>query len=474
MAIKTLSVIIPAFNEEKNLEDSVKSVLGIAPKYTSSLEILIVNDGSKDKTAQIAENLSKKDKRIKVLHNKKNMGMGYSYWKGVENAKYKYTILVWGDYAHTDQSLKKILSYIGKCDVVIPNYTNMNTRTWKRRTLSKLFTNIINLITGLSIKYYNGSTLYSSHFFKKFPRKSAGFGYQAEVLAYVLKLGAKYIQVDVKRRNLPDGTTAAFRLKNILSVLSSLAWIFYQYRIAGKKDKFSERRLYGYVKDPKFSRFDDKYEQRVFYFKYIYKYAFHFREGIYKIYEKNFPPDPKEKILDLGVSDNGTDFFHELFPFTGNITAAGLPKTNSLLKRNYPEIKYICVPKTFPYFFKDNQFDIVHTSAVIEHVGDSERQITFMKEAIRIGKKGMISTPNRWYPVELHTYLPFLHWLPAKIYRFLYKILRLGVYADENNLNILEKKDLVNMARQLNFKKYWVEEKKTLGLVSNYLFFWKK
>lgn len=474
MSTKTLSVIVPAYNEEENLSASVKSILRIAPKYIKKLEIIIINDGSLDKTGRIAQNLAKSDQRIKVFHNKKNCGMGYTYWRGVENARYDNTMLVWGDYAHTDESLRKILNFLGKYDVVIPNYTNMNTRTWQRRMVSKTFTFLVNLITGHSIKYYNGSTLYATSYLKRFPRKSTGFGYQAEVLAFVLKNGASFLQVDVKRRNLPDGTTVAFRIKNILSVLVSLWWIFYQYRIIGKEDKYSQRRSYNYVKNPNFTRFDDKYEQRAFYFKYIYKYAFRIRSGIYEIYAKNFPPKNDEKILDLGVSDNGTDFFHDLYPYKKNITAAGLPKNNSLLKENFPEIRYICVSEKFPYPFKNNQFDILHASAIIEHVGNRERQKNFIKEGIRIGKKGVITTPNRWYPIELHTYVPLVHWLPARLYRLIYRILGLKVYADEKNLNMLEKKDLVNFAKQLSIKKYWIEEKRTLGFISNYLFFWIK
>ncbi|OGE17817.1 hypothetical protein A2858_03680 [Candidatus Daviesbacteria bacterium RIFCSPHIGHO2_01_FULL_36_37] len=226
----SLSVIIPAYNEEENLEDSIKSVLRIVPEFCNDFEIVIINDGSKDETGKIANRLAK-NKKIKVIHNSKNKGMGYSYWRGVSIAKYNYIMIVWGDYAHTDSSLKKILSYMRKYEVVIPFYTNMDSRTVQRRIISAIFSRIVNLITGLSIRYYNGSTLYMESYLKKIPRHSQGFGYQAEILAYTIKQGAKYIEVGVERRNIPDGPTAAFAVKNVSDVMASLLWLFKEFRI---------------------------------------------------------------------------------------------------------------------------------------------------------------------------------------------------------------------------------------------------
>jgi len=54
----------------------------------------------------------------------------------------------------------------------------------------------------------------------------------------------------------------------------------------------------------------------------------------------------------------------------------------------------------------------VFSNAVIEHVGDIERQRLFVSEALRVGRRVFVTTPNRWFPLEVHTRLPFVHWLP--------------------------------------------------------------
>jgi len=62
--------------------------------------------------------------------------------------------------------------------------------------------------------------------------------------------------------------------------------------------------------------------------------------------------------------------------------------------------------------FPDGAFDVVHSNAVIEHVGGRERQEAFVREAVRVGRRVFVTTPNRWFPIEVHTRLPLVHWLP--------------------------------------------------------------
>lgn len=234
MAKKTkprLSVFIPCYNEEENIAAVVGSIIDVVPKYCLNYEIIIINDTSKDKTGEIAERLSRRYKKLKVFHNKNNLGFGGSYWKGVEKTRFEYALMVWGDYGHSKKSLHDTLSKMGKYDVVIPNYTNLETRSWQRRLLSLTYTLVVNLITGFSIRYYNGAVLYRADLLKNLPRKSKGFGFQAEILAYVLNRGTSCIQIDTLRSNVPDGPTSAFKPKNIADVARSLWWLFWQFRI---------------------------------------------------------------------------------------------------------------------------------------------------------------------------------------------------------------------------------------------------
>lgn len=142
-------------------------------------------------------------------------------------------------------------------------------------------------------------------------------------------------------------------------------------------------------------------------------------------------PTPETTILDVGADDLGfgecatcgtLNFFEELYPWPGQITALGLTEGASFTRR-YPNIPYVqgdacALP------FEDGAFDIVFSNAVIEHVGDRERQRTLVLEALRVARRAFITTPNRSFPIEVHTRLPLVHWLPehvaARAYRALH------------------------------------------------------
>lgn len=128
-------------------------------------------------------------------------------------------------------------------------------------------------------------------------------------------------------------------------------------------------------------------------------------------------PTGKDTLLDVGAqnaeykaSDN---YIEKNYPFPSRITALGTDKLPDFRKR-HPKVKAITYNgRKFP--FKDRSFDFVWSNAVIEHVGDLARQELFLSEVLRVAKrKIMLTTPNRGFPIEIHTRLPFVHWLPRE------------------------------------------------------------
>ena len=100
--------------------------------------------------------------------------------------------------------------------------------------------------------------------------------------------------------------------------------------------------------------------------------------------------------------------------------------------------------------FEDCAFDFVFSSAVIEHVGSRECQTAFLKECMRVARKHVfITTPNRWYPLEMHSGLPLLHWLPMPVFRGLLRVFGLKELAQESNLNLLSSRDVRGMCEEL-------------------------
>ncbi len=93
-----LSIIIPAYNEEKNISSLVESLINLIKKENWNAEIIIVDDNSTDSTGKIIEKISKKNKYIKVIHRELgNNGMGFALREGTKNAGGKYIIWTMAD-----------------------------------------------------------------------------------------------------------------------------------------------------------------------------------------------------------------------------------------------------------------------------------------------------------------------------------------------------------------------------------------
>jgi hypothetical protein len=105
---------------------------------------------------------------------------------------------------------------------------------------------------------------------------------------------------------------------------------------------------------------------------------------------------------------------------------------------------------------------------VIEHVGSRERQRAFLAEVLRVARMAFIGTPNRWYPVELHTLLPLLHYLPHAFYSRVYRALGFDFFSRQENLNLLGRRELEQLLPAERRDGVRVLSHRFLGIVSNY------
>jgi len=105
--------------------------------------------------------------------------------------------------------------------------------------------------------------------------------------------------------------------------------------------------------------------------------------------------------------------------------------------------------------FYDYSSDLIISNATIEHVGSFDNQKKMIENIIKLTKKVfVISTPNKFYPLEFHTKIPFLHWLPDHYFRKILKIFGYKDLSEERNLNLLSKSQFVKILKKLNFKNY--------------------
>lgn len=111
----------------------------------------------------------------------------------------------------------------------------------------------------------------------------------------------------------------------------------------------------------------------------------------------------------------------------------------------FPCAHHVQIKAHEPLPFPDNHFDIGYSNAVIEHVGSLKNQKDFITEICRVSKRTFIIAPNRWFPVEHHTCLPFIHYLPKSLFRKIISKSRFAQWSFEQNLNHISLNTLEKM-----------------------------
>lgn len=198
------------------------------------------------------------------------------------------------------------------------------------------------------------------------------------------------------------------------------------------------------------------------------------RKRMYSHFESITMPTKKDKVLDMGVTPDTSlvesNYFEKMYPYTQNITMSTIEDASNL-EQIFNGAKFVQNEpgKAFP--FDDKQFDILFCSAVLEHVGDDEAQMQFVYECIRVARKIYLTTPNKYFPIEFHTYLPFIHYLPRYAYQKILRVLKMNFWAETANLNLLTKKRLFSMLSGNTYKNARIYYNRMFGIATNLILY---
>ena len=146
--------------------------------------------------------------------------------------------------------------------------------------------------------------------------------------------------------------------------------------------------------------------------------SFWSRERKLRLFLELYRPGAQTSVVDVGVTDSpfgagsSDNFFEAVYPWPERITAVGTTGLERFAAA-FPSVRVVHADgRELP--FADGEFDLGFSNAVVEHVaGGREGQRRFVGELCRVARRVFVTTPNRWFPLDPHTLLPFVHWLPA-------------------------------------------------------------
>lgn len=172
--------------------------------------------------------------------------------------------------------------------------------------------------------------------------------------------------------------------------------------------------------------------------------ALRVRRRMFDIFMRECAPTPESRVADFGVSGHRFHpvhyFFETLYPQRRNVTViARASEEAAWMAGQFPGLTFLEADlRSIP--LPDLYFDCGICNAVVEHAGPRDQQIALVHEICRVSRTVMFITPNRRFPIEIHTFLPFLHWLPDPVFRAALRQIGLGHFADVETLNPLDMK----------------------------------
>ena len=222
----SLSVVLPAFNEEKNIHQTVSNCIDYLSKNFDEYEILVIDDGSYDKTGEIVSKLIRQHSELRLIRHETNLGYGAALNSGFENSTKKYIFLMDSDGQFDINDMDRMVSLVTGNNLVL-GYRIIRADNFIR-TLNAFFYNLyIRILFGLKVKDIDCAfkLIPKSAFDTVKPLKSKGALFSAELLIKIVKNGYGISEVGVKHFPRELGEQSGANLTVILKMFKE-SWEF--------------------------------------------------------------------------------------------------------------------------------------------------------------------------------------------------------------------------------------------------------
>ncbi len=216
---KFVTVIVPALNEEGNIEQAIAGILRSFDEFELNGECLVVNDGSTDRTADVVRSIIHRDPRVRMISRASPSGLGGSFWAGVDEARGNVLVLIPGDNETYPRDVLRYVSLMDHVDLVLTYIYNKERRLRSRKILSEIFRKTINLTFRTNFNYTNGSVIYRKSILTDLRERDRSFFFQAALLVRLVKKGYLYAECPFRIDSRLQGASKAVSIKSLSQIV---------------------------------------------------------------------------------------------------------------------------------------------------------------------------------------------------------------------------------------------------------------
>jgi glycosyltransferase involved in cell wall biosynthesis len=227
-----LTLFVACYNEQQNIVATLNTIQAAMRELPLTYEVIVIDDASRDSTVDVVKEYQLRNPSLPLtlVECPKNHGLAHNFAEASFLGRGRYYKLVCGDNVEAKETLLDVLEHVGKADIIVPYHRQCEGRSRFRLFLSRTYTALINALSGYSLRYYNGCGVYRRVDVMRWHSRTAGFGFQAELLIALLDKAATYVQVPIVGRDRQSGSSSALGLRNWLAVSRTLLGILFRPR----------------------------------------------------------------------------------------------------------------------------------------------------------------------------------------------------------------------------------------------------